>query len=239
MPPPDGPVVPYAGSLWRLIEEQSRPATMRLVDTDAEQAVLEDLLEESKPPVPEACRHLDYRLWSPFRYGRYPRSSRFRRAGPTPGVWYGSEHVTTALAEAVWGTLQFYSASTETPLPRRPVHRTAIEARVKAPLAVDLTDPGWAGRGRWDDPDDYSDCLALAEQVRKEGVEAIRYRSVRDPEARANVAVLTCPAFEKPAQTASQSWQILFRPGLVRAYCETTRSNHSYAVGDRTLTTPG
>ena len=42
---------------------------MKLVDTLAEQALLEDLIESSKPPVPVECRHLHYLLSTPFRYG--------------------------------------------------------------------------------------------------------------------------------------------------------------------------
>ena len=235
MPRSDGGLAPYRGNLWRLIETQSKPATARLVDTNAEQAVLEDVLEASKPPVPEECRHLDYQFWSPFRYGCYPRASRFRRAGPTPGVWYGAETVLTAVAESVWGTLRFYAASPDTPLPRWQVEHMAVEADIRAALAVDLTRAGWAGQGRWDDPEDYSDCLDLADRVRGLGAEAIRYKSVRDPDHRANVAVLSCAAFAQPAPIDRQTWQILLRPGVVRAHCETLRQQYMFAVAETGL----
>lgn len=235
VPRPEGSFAPYRGNLWRLIETQSKPATARLVDTNAEQAVLEDILEASKPPVPEECRHLDYQFWSPFRYGCYPRASRFRRAGPTPGVWYGSETVLTAVAESIWGTLRFYAASPGTPLPRWQVEHMAVQADIQAALAVDLTGTDWADEGAWDDPDDYSDCLDLADEVRAENVEAIRYASVRDPDHRANVAVLSCAAFAQSAPIARQTWQILLRPGAVRAHCETLRQQHMFAVGEAGL----
>ena len=231
VPRPEGGFAPYRGNLWRLIETQSKPATARLVDTNAEQAVLEDILEASKPPVPEACQHLDYQFWSPFRYGCYPRASRFRRAGPTPGVWYGAESVLTAVAEAVWGALRFYGASPQTPTPRWQVEHMAVQADIQAAIAVDLTEADWQGQGRWSDPDDYGDCLALAGRVRAKGAEAIRYASVRDPDHRANVAVLACAAFAQPAPIDRQTWQILLRPGLVRAHCETLRQSHMFVVG--------
>jgi hypothetical protein len=136
----------------------------------------------------------------------------------------------TAVAEAVWGALSFYAASPGTPMPRRPVEHTAIEAEIAAPLAVDLTAPGWVGKGRWDDPDDYADCLVLADRVRADGVEAIRYASVRDPDHRANVAVLSCAAFARPAPVAAQTWRIMLTPALVRAHCETRRESHMFAV---------
>ena len=66
---------------------------MKIVDTLAEQSLLEDLLERTKPPVPAECRELHYLLSTPFRYGApYPTGSRFRRAGFTAGVFYGSEY---------------------------------------------------------------------------------------------------------------------------------------------------
>jgi len=76
------------------VEAQHLVATMRLVDTAAEQEVLERMLEGSKPPVPEEARRLDYLLNTPFRYVS-PHASRFRPAGQ-PGVWYGAERIETA-----------------------------------------------------------------------------------------------------------------------------------------------
>ena len=225
------PLPPYRGNLWRMIEGQYRAATMRIVDTNEEQAVLEDILEAAKPPVPAPCQHLDYQFWSPFRYGRYPRASRFRRAGPTPGVWYGSERVLTAVAESAWGSLRFYAASPETPLPRWRVEHTAVQADIQAAHAIDLTSPGMAGQGRWQDPDDYEDCLALAETARAAGCQAIRYASVRHPDHDANVAALDCAAFAQPAPIAIQTWHLLLTDQLVRAHCETLRQRHQFAIG--------
>src|SRR3546814_1447755 len=80
------------GTCWRLVEAQHRVSTLKLVDTLEEQDLLERLTEEAKPSVSEECRHLHYLLATPFRYGAaYPRGSRFRRAGMTPGVFYAAE----------------------------------------------------------------------------------------------------------------------------------------------------
>ena len=71
---------PLSGTCWRAVESQHRVSTMKLVDTLEEQAALEALLEPSKPPVPDECRHLDFLLFTPFRYGApYPTGSRSRR----------------------------------------------------------------------------------------------------------------------------------------------------------------
>lgn len=226
---------PYRGNLWRVIEGQYRASTMRIVDTDEEQSVLEQVLEDAKPQVPAPCRDLDYQFWSPFRYGRYPRASRFRRAGVTPGVWYGSEQVLTAVAESIWGALRFFAASPDTPMPRWPVEHTAVQADIRAASAIDLTAPGMADKGRWTDPDDYSDCLDLADRARDRGCGAVRYASVRHPDHRANVAVLTCDAFAQPSPIATQTWHFLLKTDLVRAHCETLRQRHQFVVGETQL----
>ena len=144
----------------------ARSSTLRLVDTFAEHDVLEAMLEASKPPVPPECQRLDYRLWSPFRYGSYPGNSRFRRRGRTPGVWYGSEQLLTAICETVWGKLAFFAAAPDTPLPRAAVDYTAVQALAQTPAALDLTTPALAAMGNWTDPDDYAPCLALADAAR-------------------------------------------------------------------------
>lgn len=108
----------YAGAVWRLVEAQHRVSTLKPVDSLAEQARLEDILEETKPAVPSECRHLDDLLSTPLRYGAtYPHGSRFRRAGKTPGVYFAAERPETAAAEMVFYRLLFYAESPATPLP--------------------------------------------------------------------------------------------------------------------------
>ncbi len=231
MPPFEGALRPYAKGLWRIIEGQYRSSTIRIVDTFEEHDVLEAMLEASKPPVPEDCQHLDYQFWSPFRYGCYPRDSRFRRRGRTPGVWYGSEAPLTALCEMIWGALGFFRASEGTPLPRRAIEYTAVQADIQTPFALDLTAPDWAGQGDWMAPQDYSDCLRLADALRAAGGEAIRYASVRAPDHAANVAVLTCRAFVKPRPIRQQTWHVLYTEPLVRASCETKKTRFTFEVG--------
>ncbi len=230
MPPFETSLRPFKGGLWRIIEGQYRSSTIRIVDTFEEHDVLEAMLEASKPPVPEECQHLDYQFWSPFRYGCYPHNSRFRRQGRTLGVWYGSEAPITAICEMIWGMLRFFRASEGTPLPRRAIEYTAVQADIQTPFALDLTAPDWADEGRWSDPDDYSDCLDLTDALRKAGGEAIRYLSVRAPDIAANVAVLTCRAFAAPKPVKLQTWHIIYTETLVRASCETDKTRHSFGV---------
>src|SRR5688572_7007539 len=91
-----------AAKPWRVVEVQHRASTMRLVDTLAEQRLLEDLREQAKPPLPEDAAPLHYLLATPFRYpAPPPDGSRFRGVGD-PGVWYGATALDTALAEVAY-----------------------------------------------------------------------------------------------------------------------------------------
>lgn len=225
-------MAPLKAGLWRIIEGQYRSSTLRIVDTFAEHDVLEAMLEAAKPPVPSECQHLDYQFWSPFRYGCYPHDSRFRRQGRTPGVWYGSEAPLTAICEMIWGMLRFFRASKGTPLPRRAVEYTAVQAQIETPFCLELTVGAWAARGDWMAPTNYGDCLDLVDAFRASGGEAIRYASVRQPDHAANVAVLTCRAFAIPRPVALQTWHVLYSDVLVRAVNESDSSRYMFGVTD-------
>ena len=212
--PPELPYKPYDNEVWRLVEAQHVVSTTKLVDSAEEQEILEAILESTKPPVPPECQHLHYLLSTPFRYGRYPWSSRFRREGETPGVFYAAEDPITAVAETVWQRKTFFDASPDTPLPRQPGTYTAFSVLVRAPFAIDLTEPPMSSdQALWTDPDDYSACLDLADRVRQEGCELIRYASARHPEGLENIAVLTCQAFQDTGPIQFQTWHFFLRPG--------------------------
>jgi RES domain len=199
---------PYGGKAWRLVEAQHRVATLRLVDNLAEQAMLEAVLEETKPPMPAECAGLDYLLYTPFRYRPYPHGSRFRRAGLTPGVWYGSERVETALAEMVFYRFLFFADSPTTPFPDQAAEFTGFSARVEG-ASLDLTTPPLnRDAGLWTHPTHYAACQTLADDAREAKARIIRYSSVRDPKTGTNLALLTCRAFAKPTPVDRQTWRI-------------------------------
>jgi len=200
---------PRAGTGWRLVEAQHRVSTMKLVDTLEEQALLEDEIERTKPPAPPECAGLHYLLATPFRYGRYPGSSRFRREGWSPGVFYAGETARTALAETVFYRLLFFAESPATPLPRNPLEFTGFEAAYEVALAIDLTVPPLSRDAAvWTRFSDYSACLDLADAARAAGIALIRYRSVRDPGGGANLALLSCTAFRGQAPLRRTTWRI-------------------------------
>lgn len=211
---------PLKGECWRLVEAQHRVSTLKLVDTLAEQALLEELLEETKPPMPQECRGLHYLLATPFRYGPYPHGSRFRRAGHTLGVYYAAEHVETAVAEIAFHRLLFFAESPATPWPENAAEFTAFCVAYATGSGLDLTRPPLSNdRATWTDPIDYAPCQALADNARAAGIATIRSRSVRDPAGRASIALLTCLAFAASEPATRQTWRLRFGATGVRALC--------------------
>lgn len=213
---------PYAGPVWRLVEAQHRVSTLKLVATLDEQALLEDLLDASKPPLPPECRHLDYLLATPFRYGAvYPHGSRFRRAGRTLGVFYASEAPETAVAEIAFYRLLFFAESPATPYPDEATEYSAFAAAIETPRGLDLTAPPLdADRARWTHPTDYAACQALADSARAADIAALRYASVRDPDGGANVALLAATAFAAPQPVERRTWRLKLSAAGVLALCD-------------------
>lgn len=211
-----------AGSCWRLVEAQHRVSTLKLADTLAEQTLLEDLIEETKPAIPPECRHLDFLLATPFRYGAvYPKGSRFRRAGRTLGVYYSAESAATAVSEMAFYRLLFFAESPATAWPSDAADYTAFSAEVATGRLLDLTSEPLLTDGHlWSDLLDYSHCQAFADAARAARADAIRYRSVRDPAGGCNLALLTCRVFTNPAPVERQTWRIRLGPFGVQALCE-------------------
>jgi len=211
----------YENRCWRLVEAQHRVSTLKLADTLAEQALLEDLIEETKPAIPPECGKLDYLLATPFRYGSYPKGSRFRRAGRTPGVFYAAERAETAVAETAFYRLLFFAESPATPWPRGTAEFTAFFAQIRTGACLDLTKhPLSSDRGAWTHATDYAACQALADAARASEIEVIRYESVRDPGHAANIAVLTCRAFARPRPQDRRTWSIRVSARGAQAICE-------------------
>lgn len=193
-----------AAVAWRAVEAQHRVATLRLVDHRlADQAILEDIIEATKPAVPEPARGKHWLLQTPFRYRPAPPGSRFR-APHDPGVFYAAFEQRTACAEAGYWRWRFVTDSEGLRgLPGKPM--TLFAAQVHA-RAVDLRMPPHVERrAAWTDPKAYAATQAFAREARRHDVEAIVYESVRDPEHGGAVAVLTPAPLDGPVG-APQNW---------------------------------
>jgi hypothetical protein len=203
---------------------------MKLTDSLEDQAILEDLIEETKPPVPPNCDGLGFLPMTPFRYSRQnPWGSRFRRPNAEAGVFYAAEHPETAIAETVFHRLRFFADSPETPWPENAAEYTAFSVEVRSERAIDLTEFPPDELTDILDPADYRAGQALSERAREAGIELIKYPSVRAPDHRANLAILSPAAFAKSEPIDRQTWRIYLDSNGARAICESP--NLSLAFG--------
>jgi RES domain len=195
-----------SADLWRAVEAQHVVSTMVLVDSAAEQAVLERLIEASKPPVPREVARLGlhWLLFTPYRYPPPPGGSRFR--GPNdPGVFYGAELARTACAEVgYWRWRHLQDSPGIAAMPPRP--QTVFRVPVSG-AAIDLRlAPFDRDRERWTHRSDYFHCQVLGRQAREARVQWIRYESARDSRRGGCAAVLDATAFARPAPLEQQVW---------------------------------
>jgi hypothetical protein len=207
--------ITYANSVWRVVEAQHLISTRRLVSSNEDQALLETLVEQVKPAMPAQVRDWPYLLQTPFRYG-HKNASRFRRADERPGIFYASEHVRSALAETGYWRLRFFAHLPRTDWPTGASLHHSFYVKLHASTCIDLTQPPHnAAAAHWTDSHDYSACQQLAAQARAAQIEAIRYTSVRDPDAGCNIALLTPAPLAGQMPTIDQSWSLLIEPGRV------------------------
>lgn len=189
---------------WRGVEAQHVVSTMRLVDSAEEQDVLEQMLEGSKPPLPNMKSPKHFLLSTPFRY-RPQHQSRFRRAG-TLGLWYGAEELFAACAEVAYWRHCFILDSAALLKMELLTEHTFFQTEINGTV-VDLMSPPWVkARAAWTHVSDYAETHSLANAAKDKGVQWICYESVRASGNRC-AAVLDVEALEMVSQSpAQQTW---------------------------------
>jgi len=209
---------PYSQRVWRMVEAQHRISTNRLSASAVDQLLLEQMVEEVKPQLPEAVHHLDWLLAAPFRYG-HSQPSRFRRANERPGIFYASEAVVTAVAETAYWRLRFFSRSPGMALPTTTSEHSAFTVAVNAISGLDLTTPPYSNAAEaWMRPDDYEPCQRFATAARALDVQLIRYTSVRDPAQGANLAIVDPGAFADHTPMIEQTWHLRYEQRRLTAF---------------------
>ena len=200
---------PLQRAPWRVVEAQHRISTRKLVDSLEEQAVLEQLLETSKPPE-RIERRLHVLLSTPFRYPPLRHGSRFG-ARHEPGIWYGSESRRTLLAEAAYYRFVFLDG-TRTDLGAVTTTHTVFRVSMRTARGVDLTAPPFDRyRAAIASAADYTATQALGAAMRAAGVDAFRYPSARDPERGVNAAAFSSRAFGTAVPRNLETWHCTAR----------------------------
>jgi hypothetical protein len=197
-------VRPLSGDAWRVVEPQHQVSTRKLVDSDADQELLEDLLEATKPPLPAPRLH--FLLTTPFRYPPLRYGSRFGTRTET-GLWYGSVAQRTALAETAYYRLLFL-AGTKASLGPLLSELSVFRASFRTDHGLDLAALPFAQhRDRISSPTSYQDSQALGHAMRDAGVAAFRYWSARDAQNGLNVGLFTPRAFASRKPTVPETWR--------------------------------
>jgi hypothetical protein len=187
------------------VEAQHRISTRKLVDSDAEQRLLEELLETAKPPAADDGR-LHYLLSTPFRYPPLRHGSRFG-ARWDRGIWYGAETIHAAFAEVAYYRLLFLEG-TAADLDGLETDLSAFRAPVATRRGLDLTRPWF---DQWRDSiaskTSYADSQPFGAALREAGVEVCRYVSARDPDRGTNLALLTPRVFTTRRPRGLETWR--------------------------------
>jgi hypothetical protein len=206
--------------VWRAVEAQHQISTRKLVSSDEEQRVLEELIDASKPSS-RVQRRLHYLLATPFRYPPLRYGSRFG-SRLEPGIWYGSLDLHTVFAEVAYYRLLFLEG-TRAALGMIQTQLTAFSAGLRTTSAIDLTvAPFSAHRATLTSPDSYVETQALGASMREAGVEAFRYVSARDPLGGTSAGVFSEKAFAETRPRQLETWHCVAQ----RSGVEVTRRDY-------------
>jgi len=184
------PVV-LEGTVQRLVESQEQVATNALVHTLAEQALLEQMLEGTRPAPSAAIEGLHYLLLTPFRAPPLRYGSRFGRR-TEPSLSYGARDTGTMLAESAYKRFVFWSGMDLAPDAPLKTRHTVSRAEIETARGLRLQQPPFAAFAPLlQDGASYVATPALSTELREAGIEAFEYRSARDAEGGVNVALFT------------------------------------------------
>lgn len=191
----------------RIVEAQEQIATRSLVDTLAEQALLEDMLDATKPGVPAFAARRHYLIQTPFRYPPLPCGSRFgdRRYR---GVFYASLDLRTAFAECAYYRLVFLSGMETPPAGDALVTQHTsfqVEVRTKRGVHLDRA-PFDAHAASLASRVSYAATQRLGDRMRDAQVEAFVYVSARAAAGGRNIGAFEAGAIASREPRAMRAW---------------------------------
>ena len=180
---------PLRGRFCRVVEAQFRNSTRKLVDSDEEQQLLEELIDrKAKLPVPAGFEGLHYLLYTPFRHPPLRNGSRFGTRLER-GILYGARELPTAFAEVAYYRLVFLDGPA-VDLGELRLELTAFWFGIAASRGVDLSAPPFREyEARISSKTRYDVSQRLGTDMRSAGVQCCLYVSARAVGRHLNVAV--------------------------------------------------
>lgn len=217
----------------RMVESQESIATNEIVDTLEEQALLEALLEKSKPNLPNAALGLHYLLATPFRYPPLKWGSRFGVLNER-GIFYGSLETRTLLHEVAYYTFVFLNGLLS-PLPKPlKTRHTQFSVVLQADRAVLLNNPKFDDiQSRLRHLSDYTFTQQLGSHMRAVGVQAFLFYSARDPDNGLNAGVFDPSCFTGQEPRGEREWfcQVDQSADEITFYCPATKQSAQFSAG--------
>jgi hypothetical protein len=208
-----------------VVEAQFRNSTRKLVDSDAEQELLEELIDRrAKLPVPAGFEGLHYLLYTPFRHPPLRNGSRFGTRLER-GILYGARELPTAFAEVAYYRLVFLDGPA-VDLGDLHLELTAFWFAIAAVRAVDLSVPPFRSyEPQISSKTQYGVSQRLGAEMRSAGVQCCLFTSARAEGRRVNLAVFE-NVFRPRQPLREEPWS-----------CRATRANVDFR--SRTLLGPG
>lgn len=224
-------IKPIAETAWRVVEDQLRSSTRKMVDTTAEHEVLEKLIEDNKPRLiyqkdERAFEGLHYLLSTPFRYPPLKRGSRFGQRHER-NLFYASLELETALCEKAFHRLNFLLASSGN-IGGKSVNCTAFSVNVATSLGIDLCKKPFIDfRERISSPMSYGDSQALGSMMRSDGIESFISYSARSKNNGKNLNSFTPKAFgsNKSLEKTFQTFSCYSTKKIVEFYTTSASNN--------------
>lgn len=179
-------------SVWRVVEDQSKSSTRKLVTTSQKHGILEAMLEATKLPLVSELTNLHYLLFTPFRYPPLEYGPRFGR-NHERSILYAAHNLMTALAEVAYYRLAFNKAARRTQIK---TEYTSFQIKVTTKLGLDLTVPPFdRHKDNISSPISYQHSQSVGTSMRNASIEAFHYYSARTPFPNKNTGIFSPTAF--------------------------------------------
>ena len=219
---------PIKGELFRIIESQEQAATSQLVNRLDELELLNELIDGTKPAVPNSKKKPHYLVLTPFRYPPLKHGSRFGKK-IEPSLFYGSLEIQTVLAEAAYYRFLFWSGMMVTPKQPFITQHSIFSVLYSIKAGVKLQNKPFSKHSKLlTAASTYKETQLLGSIMRNACIEGFQFTSARDTNNGVNVALFKPTAFEKNKPNELTSRQELI--------CETGEGGVVFSLQNATET---
>jgi hypothetical protein len=182
---------------YRVVENQAKSFTRKLVVTQKAHDILEDMIEFSKPKLTDdlECLKDMYLLFKPFRYPPLKHGSRFGNTNQH-SLFYVSLDLKTALSEVAFYRMSFIRASRGN-IGNKIINMTSFKVNVATELGIDLTkNPFNKHTQELTSVESYTITQTLGTSMRQDKIDAFISYSARSNQSGKNLNVISPTALK-------------------------------------------